>query len=113
MTEEQVPVYDRERQVVQMLTTCPREAADRIARTLVEERFAACVQRIDGVQSTYRWQGAIETAAESILLIKTCADRLHEVQARLVALHPYDVPEVLTMPVDGLAAYLAFVRDSV
>lgn len=103
----------RERQVVQMLTTCPPEHADRIARTLVDERLAACVQRIDGVRSTYRWQDAIETATESLLLIKTCTDRVDEVLTRLVALHPYEVPELLTMPVGGLSAYLAYVREAV
>ncbi len=100
------------RDVVQVLTSCPAAAADDIAVALVAERLAACVQRIDGVRSTYRWQGAVESAVESLLLIKTCADRVDALQARLVVLHPYALPELLTMPVGGSAEYLGFVREA-
>lgn len=91
--------------------TCPDTAsADRIARVLVAERLAACVNRLPGVQSTYRWQGAIEQADEVLLLIKTTADRLDALTARLRALHPYELPEFIAVEVHaGLPAYLEWV----
>ena len=90
--------------------TCPdATTAARLARTLVDERLAACVNAIGGVASTYRWNGAVETAEEVLLVIKTTADRLEAMQARLVAEHPYDVPEVLALdPAAGYAPYLAW-----
>jgi periplasmic divalent cation tolerance protein len=92
-------------------STCPDAAcADRIARILVTERLAACVNRLPGVQSTYRWQGAIEQADEVLLLIKTTADRLDAMTARLRELHPYELPELLAVEVSaGLPAYLDWV----
>ena len=91
--------------------TCPDVAsAEAIARTLVTERLAACVSRLPGVQSTYRWQGAIEQAEEVLLLIKTTADRLDSMIARLQVLHPYELPEVVAVEVRaGLPAYLDWV----
>jgi periplasmic divalent cation tolerance protein len=90
--------------------TCPSaDIAQRIAQALVEEHLAACVNAICGVVSTYRWKGAIETAAEVLLVIKTTADRLDALQARLVELHPYEVPEFLAVePAAGSAPYLAW-----
>jgi periplasmic divalent cation tolerance protein len=91
--------------------TCPDVAsADRIARTLVAERLAACVNRLPGVQSTYRWQGAVEQADEVLLLIKTTTDRLDALTARLRTLHPYELPELVAVEVRaGLPAYLDWV----
>jgi periplasmic divalent cation tolerance protein len=88
--------------------TCPDVAtADRIADALVDERLAACVQRLPGLQSTYRWQGRVEHADEVLLLVKTAADRIHAVFERVAALHPHDVPELLALDVhDGAPAYL-------
>lgn len=90
--------------------TCPdADTAARIARALVEEGLAACVQAIPGVVSTYRWQGALQTDAEVLLLIKTTRARWPALKARLPALHPYDVPELLAVDaVDGLPQYLAW-----
>lgn len=92
-------------------STCPDAAsADRIARALVNERLAACVNRLPGVQSTYRWQGQVEQADEVLLLIKTTADRLDAMTARLRALHPYELPELIAVEVhSGLPAYLDWV----
>ncbi len=97
------------------LTTLPSaEAAATIARTLVEEQLAACVTIVPGVRSIYRWQGAVVDDAEVLCLIKTTRDRVDALTARLVALHPYDVPELITLPVDGgHAPYLAWVQASV
>lgn len=94
--------------------TCPVAAAEGIARALVQERLAACVNRIGPVLSAYRWQGAVEQAEEVLLAIKTSAARYPELERRLRELHPYDCPEILSTPVDaGLPAYLDWLRASV
>jgi periplasmic divalent cation tolerance protein len=99
--------------VLIVLTNCPdAEVADRIARTLVEQKLAACVNRLPAVDSVYRWQGAVERAVEVPLLIKTTRERLPEVQEAIRALHPYEVPEIIAIPVvAGLPAYLRWVVD--
>ena len=99
--------------VLIVLTNCPdAEVADRIARTLVEQKLAACVNRLPAVDSVYRWQGAVERAVEVPLLIKTTRERLPEVQKAIRALHPYEVPEIIAIPVvAGLPAYLRWVVD--
>jgi periplasmic divalent cation tolerance protein len=99
--------------VLIVLTNCPdAEIADRIARTLVEQKLAACVNRMPAVDSVYRWQGAVERAVEVPLLIKSTRERLPEVQEAIRALHPYEVPEIVAIPVvAGLPAYLRWVVD--
>jgi len=101
--------------VVQVQTTVGSEAAaTRLGEVLIAERLAACVQQVGPVRSTYRWQGAVETAAEWLLLIKTTADALPRLRPRLLELHPYDTPEFLVLPVTaGSEGYLAWVRDTV
>ena len=93
------------------LSTCPdAETAARIARALVEERLAACVNRLPGVNSTYRWQGEIHEDAEVLLLIKTTRERFDALRDRLAELHPYEVPELIAFEItDGLPAYLEWV----
>ena len=100
--------------VLVCLCTCPDPDSARVlGRTLVEERLAACVQLLPGIESIYRWNGAVETAAEILLVLKTTRARHAALQARLVALHPYDVPELVALPaVAGLPAYLHWVTDS-
>ena len=95
------------------LTTCPnRDAADRIATALVEERLAACVNIVPGIHSTYRWQGEVIRAEELLLIVKTTADRFDALRERLPQLHPYELPELVAVEsVDGLPAYLHWVRD--
>jgi periplasmic divalent cation tolerance protein len=79
----------------------------------VDERLAACVNLLPGVRSVYRWQGAVEEAGEILLLIKTTRTALPALQARLVALHPYELPELLAVEAaDGLPAYLAWIADN-
>lgn len=99
-----------ERAVV-VLTTVPDAAtAERIADALVGERLAACVTMLPPVRSTYRWQGKVERGEEIQLLIKTRADRYRVVEQRIVALHPYELPEILALPaVAGLAGYVDWV----
>jgi periplasmic divalent cation tolerance protein len=87
------------------------ETAARIARTLVEERLAACVSVLPGVTSIYRWKDAVETASETILLVKTRADRGPALEARVRELHPYELPEVVRVGVSGGSLpYLNWVR---
>ncbi|MCE3004224.1 MAG: divalent-cation tolerance protein CutA [Xanthomonadaceae bacterium] len=95
--------------------TCPDEAtAARIARALVDERLASCVNRLPGVRSTYRWQGAVHDDAEVLLLIKTTRARLPALRERLPALHPYELPELIAVEVaGGLPAYLDWVAAGV
>lgn len=95
--------------------SCPDSArAQVIAETLVNERLAACVNRLTGISSTYRWQGAVTTDREDLLLIKTTAGSLDALKARLLALHPYELPELIAVPVEfGHTAYLGWVRQNV
>lgn len=101
--------------VLLVLCTCPDAASgERIARALVEERLAACVNRVPGLTSVYRWQDAVESAAEELLLIKTTRDAFPALQARLLALHPNTLPEVIALPIDsGHAPYLDWVQAAV
>ena len=100
-------------QVIVALSTCPDEAsAQRLAAVLVEERLAACVNRLRGATSTYIWDGRLQEQAEILLIIKTTAARLAALEARLKALHPYDVPELVAIPVvGGNERYLEWVRS--
>ena len=94
-----------------ILSTRPdADTAQRLARTLVNERRAACVSRLPGVVSTYRWQGRVEQAAEVQLLAKTTGERREALVARLAELHPYKLPEILAVETAaGLPAYLDWV----
>lgn len=84
-----------------------------ISAALVSERLAACVNALPGVCSTYRWEGAVESATEVLLLIKTQALRLPRLEARLRELHPYDVPEIIALPLsEGSGPYLDWIAQS-
>jgi periplasmic divalent cation tolerance protein len=98
-----------------VLTTCPDEAtAASIARDLVESGLAACVSRVGPVHSTFRWQGAIQNEPEVLLVIKTVIPRYSELEMRLKTLHPYEVPEIIALPiVAGAANYLGWLRGVV
>lgn len=96
-----------------ILTNCPDEdCANAIALALVEERLAACVNILPRVQSVYRWQGAIESATEIPLLIKSTASAYPALEKRLAELHPYELPEIIALPVgQGLPAYLNWLAE--
>jgi periplasmic divalent cation tolerance protein len=102
-------------QVILALTSCPDEAsAEAVATALVQERLAACVNRIGGLRSTYIWDARLQDQAEILLIIKTTAGRLDELQARLKSLHPYELPELLAIAVaGGNERYLDWVRMGV
>lgn len=88
--------------------------AGRIARALVEQRLAACVNVVAQVTSVYRWKGAIETAEERLLVIKTRGERFEALRQAIVSLHPYEVPEVIALPIEGgHRPYLEWLDDGV
>ena len=96
------------------LTTIGSETdALNLARTLVDERLAACVNVLPAMISVYRWKGSIEQDKEHQVVIKTSNDRLPALETRLRQIHPYELPEFLILDVDGGEAYLAWVRQSV
>jgi len=95
---------------VVLMTAPDEDVAQRIARALVEERLAACVNLVPGVRSIYRWQGAVADDAEILLLAKTAAGRCAALAARVQALHPYELPEIVVLPVDsGSRPYLEWI----
>lgn len=99
----------------QVTTTLPtEEAAARVARALVEARLAACVQIQGPITSVYRWQGAVETSAEWYCHAKTTRARIAEVERVVRESHPYEVPEIIALPiVAGHAPYLRWIDESV
>jgi periplasmic divalent cation tolerance protein len=99
-----------------VLITCgSEEEASRIARALVGERLAACVNILDSpVRSVYRWKGSIETAMEHLLVIKTRRARVVALQAAVRRLHSYQTPEIIALPVaEGSSEYLAWIEECV
>ena len=84
-------------------TVGDRDAAERLGRTLVEERLIACANLVPGVHSIYRWEGAIQSEDEVLLVMKTGRTALESLVARVEELHPYDVPEVLCLPAARVA----------
>ena len=87
-------------------------SAQLLARALVEQRLAACVNMLPAVQSVYRWNDVVEEAAEVTLLIKTTTARYDELEQAIRALHPYELPEVIAVPVSaGSPAYLGWIAQ--
>ncbi len=98
--------------VVTLVTAPTMDVARTIARALVDARLVACATLIDGVRSLYRWQGAVEEASEVQLVLKTRRAHVPRIALALKELHPYQVPELVALPiVGGLAPYLDWVRD--
>ena len=97
---------------VAFITAPDADTGARIGRALVEERLAACVNLLPGVRSIYRWEGAVQDEAEVLLVVKTRADRSRALTERVIALHPYSVPEVVLLPcVGGSEPYLRWVVE--
>ena len=94
--------------------TCPPEKAGEIARELVRRRVCACVNVVPGLRSVYIWKGAVEEDAESLLVIKTRADRFRALERAVAEVHPYEVFELIATQVEtGNAAYLSWLDESV
>src|SRR5574338_383690 len=101
--------------VLVVLSTFPNpDKAAEVARTLVSEQLAACVNLVSQIRSIYRWQGEISDDTETLAVIKTTDERFEAMRTRLVELHPYEVAEVIALPIEaGHAPYLAWVADAV
>ena len=101
------------RDLVVVLTTMPDDArTDEVARALVDERLAACVNVLPAMTSTYRWKGAVERETERQVVIKTTRERLSALEARVRELHPYELPEFLVLTVESASAgYAAWVSE--
>src|SRR5947209_12907036 len=97
-----------------VLSTCEsEEEAELVARSLVEQQLAACVNIAPPVKSVYRWKGAVETASEHVLMIKTSRALLHEVELAIAKIHSYEIPECIALSVvDGSEAYLDWLDSS-
>ena len=96
------------------LSTFPdRETAQRISNQLITEQFAACANILPAVESVYRWKGKVETGDETLVLFKLSEDRQSDFQNKLRSLHPYEVPEIIFVPIsDGLPEYLRWVAEN-
>jgi len=101
-------------ELIQVITTCgSREDAERLATVLVDARLAACVHVHAPITSVYRWQGQVEQSQEWLCLIKTDEPHYPALEAAIIELHSYDVPEVLALPVSGGSAkYLDWLSAS-
>jgi len=96
-----------------LVTADTQTQAEKIARVLVEEQLAACCNIVPGIRSVYRWQNAVQVDEEQLLIIKTTTTRFTEIERRVRALHAYDVPEIIMLPVsEGSAPYLAWIDQS-
>lgn len=96
-----------------VLITCPsKEVAEEIARALLKERLAACVNITGSLLSLFWWKGRIDQAEEALMLVKTRASLLEQLIAKVRELHPYEVPEVIALPItSGSEAYLAWLGE--
>ena len=101
-------------EILLVVSTFPDvETARRIGEQLVSEQFVACANILPGVQSIYCWQGAVEKAEETMVFFKTTAVQWPALKAKLKALHPYDVPEIIAFPInDGWPAYLRWASEN-
>lgn len=94
------------------VTTADRTEATRIARAMVEQRLAACANIVDGMRSVYWWQGTVQEASETVLILKTVKERLGALMAAVKALHSYDCPCIEAIEVaDGNPAFFAWIRQ--
>jgi len=102
-------------QVIVVLVTCPSTSvARRLGVALVRRRLCACVNLLPGVESLFRWKGKLDRCREALLLIKTTARRFRRLEQAVRALHPYEVPEVIALPVSsGSRPYLRWIASSV
>jgi periplasmic divalent cation tolerance protein len=98
-----------------VLSTFPdADCARRVARALIEEKLAACANLVPQIESIYRWKGAIETSSEVLLLIKSNVWKFQLLEAKIRELHPYEVPEIISIRIDsGSADYLRWIDESV
>jgi len=96
-----------------ILTTCPdQQSAETLAIQLLEAKLAACINILPGLKALYHWKGQIESADEHLLIIKTRADKYHEIEIILQKSHPYELPEIIAVPIErGLPEYLQWIES--
>ena len=100
--------------IIVFVTVGSPAEGERLACSLVEDRLAACVNRIHGIQSVYRWEGKIEQSEEELLVIKTRKELFAAVEKRVRELHSYSVPEIIALPlVEGNQTYLKWLEEQV
>jgi periplasmic divalent cation tolerance protein len=100
--------------IVVLCTVGAADDAERLARELIERRLAACVNLVPGLVSIYRWKGRVERDEERLLVIKTTAARFEALKAAVLALHPYEVPELIALSITaGHEPYLGWLGESV
>lgn len=111
----QTPKPDQDSQHCIVLSTCPsQEVAEAIAAKLVENKLAACVNIVSGLTSVYEWQGKVETDREHLLIAKTVAAAYQAVENTILDSHPYELPEIVSIPINnGLANYLSWIDDCI
>jgi periplasmic divalent cation tolerance protein len=98
--------------IIVLITAPNEEDAAKIGRTLVEEKLAACANIIQSIRSIYRWQGRIEDEQETLVIAKTRNELFDRLKERVIALHPYSVPEIIALPiVAGSESYLNWIRQ--
>jgi periplasmic divalent cation tolerance protein len=99
--------------LITLLCTCPDSACgEHIAADLLDKRLAACVNLVAGVRSFYRWEDAVQSDPEILLIIKSTAARFNAIESAVMALHPYDVPELIALDITaGSAAYLDWLKS--
>lgn len=99
--------------IVVLVTVSSKKEAQKLASCLLQEKLAACVNVIDGVESHFRWQGKIDKARETLLMIKTKKPLFNKLQERVKSLHSYEVPEIIALPIiAGYKKYLDWIDDS-
>ena len=110
-----VLIVENQAEFCLVISNCPDHAvAVKIADTLVERELAACVNILPEIKSIYKWKGKLERDAEHMLLIKTEKTRYDAVQEAILAMHPYELPEIIAVPIaKGLPDYLAWVSNSI
>jgi periplasmic divalent cation tolerance protein len=100
--------------IVVFVTVGSAAEGERLAQALVEERLAACVNRIPNIQSVYRWEGKVEQSGEELLVIKTGRQLFTALEKRVRELHSYEVPEIIALPlIEGNEAYLRWLEEQV
>ena len=99
--------------IVVLITAGSEEEAVSIGRALVEERLAACANIVPRIRSIYRWEGKVQDDPEALMIVKTRADLFEPLKQRVLELHPYSVPEVISLKIEqGHEEYLAWLEDS-
>ncbi|MBN1799380.1 MAG: divalent-cation tolerance protein CutA [Spirochaetales bacterium] len=104
---------NKQNQYVMCIISTPQDQAERIANEFVSRKLAACAQIINPIHSIYWWRGKIEHDKEALILLKTVAELIEKLKQTLKAVHPYEVPEFIVIPIqDGYTPYLSWIGDS-